>query len=92
MKYLVILPMILSFSLSTAFASGGPSFESLHNQSHNQKPVVTLPVVTLIDKSNIGNEKPRFCPRNKGTTVVLIPCWERITQLGRHGRQESFMF
>jgi hypothetical protein len=70
MKYLVILPMILSFSLSTAFASGGPSFESLHNQ----KPVVTLPVVTLIDKSNIGNEKPRFCPRNKGTTVVLIPC------------------
>lgn len=64
-----MISMLLSFSLSTAFASGGPSFESLYNQSHNQKHTVTL-----IDKSNKGNEKPRICSRNKGTTVELLPC------------------
>ena len=69
MKYLVIILILLAFSLSTTFASGGPSFERLFNQSHNQKHTVAL-----IDKSNKSNEKLRICPKNKGTTVELVPC------------------
>ena len=69
MKFFVPVTMLLVFSISTAFANGGPSFDQLHNQTKQAKRVVQL-----IDPSSKGNVKSKICIRNLGTTIKQVPC------------------
>ena len=70
MKLGVFIISMLVFVTSSSFASGGPSFEQLHNKYGKSKPVVKL-----IVSSEKQQAKQRFCYINTAQNKVeKKPC------------------
>ena len=64
MKLSVLFIMMFVF-ISSSYASGGPSFQQLHNKNVKSKPVVEL-----IDSSEKKQAKREFCYINTGQNKV----------------------
>ena len=70
MKYLITMITLLVFTLPMAFASGGPSFEQLYEQTYKEKQVVQK-----IDKSIKQGDKLKICLKNVAQNKVETkPC------------------
>lgn len=70
MKYFMAITVLLFFTASNTFASGGPPFNQLNNLDQKQKPTIKL-----ISEDSKQTYKQKICLRNIAQNKVeKKPC------------------